>query len=163
MSHSLGRRYLCGMQLVRYIKIIPRSPWDRDSTHGFRLVRTFDGDEKLARLRGPREPRDRRDYRKEEPASDAEFIIYRRLYDYDSLPLNAEVVAADEFEHWIRERVAFDLSYAPLKMGSATALPLLTRKLRYPRYWSSADWWPRMLAPPQYITVSNGGLVFLGM
>jgi DNA-binding winged helix-turn-helix (wHTH) protein/dienelactone hydrolase len=91
--------------------IIPRSPWDRDSTHGFRLVRSFDDDEKLATLRGPREPRDRRDYRKEEPASDPELMIYRRLYAYDSLPLNAEVVAADEFEHWTREQVAFDLPY----------------------------------------------------
>jgi dienelactone hydrolase len=91
--------------------IIPRSPWDRDSSHGFRLVRTFDDDEKLAQLRKPEEPRDRRDYWKEEPASDAEFVIYRRLFAYDSLPLNAEVVAVDEFEHWIRERVAFDLPY----------------------------------------------------
>ncbi len=91
--------------------VIPRSPWDRDSTHGFRLVRTFDDDEKLARLREPQEPWDRRDYSKEEPAPDAEFMIYRRLYAYDSLPLNAEVVAVDEFEHWIRERVAFDLPY----------------------------------------------------
>ena len=91
--------------------VIPRSPWDRDSTHGFRLVRTFDGDEKLARLRDPVEPRDHRDYSEEEPASDAEFMIYRGLYAYDSLPLNAEVVAVDEFEHWIRERVAFDLPY----------------------------------------------------
>ena len=91
--------------------IIPRSPWDRDSTHGFRLVRTFDDDKKLAWLREPVKPRDSRDYSAEEPASDAEFVMYRRLYDYDSLPLNAEVVAADEFEHWIRERVAFDLPY----------------------------------------------------
>ena len=91
--------------------IIPRSPWDRDSTHGFRLVRTFDDDEKLARLREPVEPSDRRDYRKEEPASGAEFMIYRRLYAYDSLPLNAEVLAVESFEHWTRERVAFDLPY----------------------------------------------------
>jgi dienelactone hydrolase len=91
--------------------IIPRSPWDRDSTHGFRLIRTFDDDEKLARLREPVDPTDRRDYSKEVPATDAEFMIYRRLYAYDPLPLNAEVVAVDEFEHWIRERVAFDLPY----------------------------------------------------
>jgi dienelactone hydrolase len=89
--------------------IIPKSPWNRDSTHGFRLVRTFDDDEKLARLRQPEEPSVRRDFRKEEPVSDAEFMIYRRMYAYDSLPLNAEVVAVDTSEHWTRERVAFDL------------------------------------------------------
>jgi len=91
--------------------IIPRSPWDQHSTHGFRLVRTFDDDDKLARLRKPEGPWDRRDYGKEKPVSDAEFIIYRRLYAYDSFPLNAEVVAVDVFEHWTRERVAFDLPY----------------------------------------------------
>jgi dienelactone hydrolase len=31
------------------------------------------------------------------------------MYAYDSLPLNAEVVAVDTSEHWTRERVAFDL------------------------------------------------------
>jgi dienelactone hydrolase len=91
--------------------LIPKSPWDRDPTHGFRLVRTFDDDEKLARLREPEDPLVRRDFSKEEPVSDAEFNIYRRMYAYDSLPLNAEVVATDSFEHWIRERVAFDLPY----------------------------------------------------
>ncbi|VUX56212.1 membrane protein of unknown function [uncultured Woeseiaceae bacterium] len=91
--------------------IIPKSPWDRDSTNGFRLVRTFDDDEKLTRLRQPEEPLDRRDYRTEEPVSDSEFMIYRRMYAYDSLPLNVEVVAVESFEHWTRERVAFDLPY----------------------------------------------------
>jgi len=90
---------------------IPRSPWDRDSTHGFRLIRTFDDDEKLARLREPVDPADRRDYSKEEPATDAEFMIYRSMYAYDSFPLNAEVVTVDDFEHWSRQRVAFDLPY----------------------------------------------------
>jgi predicted esterase len=73
------------------------------------LVRTFDNDEKLARLQQPGIPLDRRDFRKEEPVSDTEFMIYRRMYAYDSLPLNAEVVAVDSFEYWTRERVAFDL------------------------------------------------------
>ena len=119
--------------------IIPRSPWDRDSTHGFRLIRTFDGDEKLAGLRGPREPRDRRDYRNEEPASDAEFMIYRRLYTYDSLPLNAEVVAADSFEHWIRERVAFDLPYGE-RGGALLYIPKNTKPpFETVMYWGGAD------------------------
>jgi len=91
--------------------IIPKSPWDRDSTHGFRLVRTFDDDEKLARLREPVESQPRRNLRTEERASDQEFEIYRRMYLYDSLPLNAEVVDVEIFEHWTRERVAFDLPY----------------------------------------------------
>ena len=102
--------------------IIPRSPWDRDSTHGFRLVRTFDDDEKLARLREPVVPTDRRDYSKEEPATDAEYMIYQSMYAYDSFPLNAEVVAVDEFEHWLRQRVAFDLPYGE-RGGAYVYLP----------------------------------------
>ncbi len=91
--------------------IIPKSPWDRDPTHGFRLIRTFDSEQKLAKLRQPEKPPARRDLRNEEPVSDEAFKIYRRMYAYDTLPLNAEVVAVEEFEHWTRERIEFDLPY----------------------------------------------------
>jgi eukaryotic-like serine/threonine-protein kinase len=102
--------------------IIAKSPWDRDPTHGIRLVQTFDEAETLARLRQPVDPRERRDYRQEQPASDAEFAIYRRLYAYDAHPLNAEIVAIDEREHWDRERVAFDLPYGE-RGGAILYLP----------------------------------------
>jgi len=91
--------------------VIPKSSWDRNSTHGIRLIRTFDGEEKLARLREPTKPLSRRDLRNEEPVSDEVFKIYKGLYAYDSMPLNAEIVSVDEFKHWTRERVAFDLPY----------------------------------------------------
>jgi len=114
-------------------------------------VRTFDGDEKLAGLRGPREPRDRRDYRKEEPASDAEFMIYRRLYTYDSLPLNAEVVAADSFEHWIRERVAFDLPYGE-RGGALLYIPKNTKPpFETVMYWGGGDILSHQSADDRYL------------
>jgi dienelactone hydrolase len=91
--------------------IIPKSPWDRHETHGFRTIRTFDSPEKLARLRQPETPLPRRDLLNEKRVSEDEFKIYRRMYAYDSLPLNAEVVAVDKFEHWTRERIEFDLPY----------------------------------------------------
>lgn len=93
------------------VGIMPKSAWDRDPTHGIRLVRIFDDERKLAKLRESAEPREPRDYRNEEPAPDAEFQIYRRLYGYDPLPLNTRVEAVDTLEHWTRERVAFDLPY----------------------------------------------------
>ncbi|MDT8321487.1 MAG: hypothetical protein RQ826_13260 [Xanthomonadales bacterium] len=74
-------------------------------------MRTFDDEKKLAKLREPAEPHEVRDYRNEEPASDAEFQIYRRLYTYDPVPLNARVEDVDTLEHWTREKVAFDLPY----------------------------------------------------
>ncbi len=91
--------------------IVPKSPWIRDAGVGFRLIRAFDSDEKLARLQQPERPRNVRNYRTEIPASDTEFAIYRRLYAYDQLPLNAESVEVVEFEYWHRERVDFDLPY----------------------------------------------------
>jgi len=91
--------------------VLPKSPWDRDETNGIRLIRTFDSDEKLAKLRQPGTSMMLRDFAKETPASDTEFAIYKRMYTYDPLPLNAGIVATDEFEHWTRERVEFDLPY----------------------------------------------------
>ena len=91
--------------------IIPKSPWDRDETNGTRLVRLFDADEKVDRLRGRAEADSRRDFRSETPVPEAEYEIYKRMYAYDSLPLNAEVVYEREHEFWTRQRVDFDLPY----------------------------------------------------
>ncbi len=93
------------------VDIIAKSPWDRDATHGLRLMRAFDSDEKIALLQEPETPIQHRDFSSEEPTSDADFEIYRRMYAYDSFPLNAEVTEVKSFEHWTRERVAFDLPY----------------------------------------------------
>ena len=92
--------------------IVPKSPWEREASFGFRLVKSFDNEEKLARLRKRQEPvMDVRDYSNETPASDAEFQIYKRLYAYDPHPLNADVVEIVEFEQWTREQIEFDLPY----------------------------------------------------
>jgi len=91
--------------------IIPKSAWDRDETNGFRLVKTFDDPEKLDRLRERQNPIFRRDFWNETPVSDAEYAIFKRMYAYDELPLNAEVVWEREHDEWVRQRVAFDLPY----------------------------------------------------
>lgn len=102
--------------------IIPKSPWDRDATHGFRLVSAFDDAAKLERLSERQDPEFRRDFWKETPASDAEFEIYKRMYAYDAFPLNAEVLWTKERDDWIRERVAFDLPYGE-RGGAFVYLP----------------------------------------
>ena len=63
--------------------IIRKDPFDRDATHGFRLVRTFDDAATLGRLRQPDAATELRDYRKEKPVAESEFAIFRRLYEYD--------------------------------------------------------------------------------
>lgn len=105
---------------------IPKSMWDRDLTHGIRLIRSFDSAEKLALLRQPESPTPRRDLRNEEPTTDKEFDIYRRMYAYDPLPLNAETVAVEKFEHWNRERVEFDLPYGE-RGGAFLYVPINAR------------------------------------
>ena len=91
--------------------LIPKSPWDRDTTQGIRLIRTFDSVDKLAKLREPEAKVTRRDFSKEQPATDSEVAIYKSMYAYDPLPLNAEIVEDVAFEHWHRQRVEFDLPY----------------------------------------------------
>ncbi len=47
-----------------------------------------------------------------EPIDDETFAIYRRLYDYDETPLNAEVLVIDDSHAgWRRERIEFDAAY----------------------------------------------------
>ena len=91
--------------------VIPKPAFDRNETNGFRLIRTFTEDDALAALQYPVGRTVVRDYRAEEPASDAEFEVFRRQFAYDPFPLNAVVERADTFEHWVREKVAFDLPY----------------------------------------------------
>ena len=116
--------------------IIQKDPFDRDVTHGFRLVHTFDDGATLGRLRQPAVGTEWRDYRKEKPVSEAEFAVFRRLYEYEKLALNATVEAAEDFEHWVREKVAFDLPYGTERGGAYLFLPRnVQRPLQTVIYW----------------------------
>lgn len=82
-------------------------PVSRDRGAGFRLIEQPGGvpDELLGDVTiEPKPPA--------EPVDDETFAIYRRLYDYDDTPLNAEVLTVDE-DHadWRRERIEFDAAY----------------------------------------------------
>lgn len=90
-------------------RIVPKSPWDRDSTNGVRLMLTFDSDEKLARLHESVVSPSHRNFYDDSPVSDAEFAVFKRMYAYDEQTLNSEVEEVDTFENWRRERVTFDL------------------------------------------------------
>jgi len=91
--------------------IIPKSPFDRDETHGFRLVRSDDDETKLAALRDPVSATNQRDYTAEAPVPEAEFRVFERFYDYDPLPLDPMVEGRDSTEYWLREHISFDLPY----------------------------------------------------
>jgi eukaryotic-like serine/threonine-protein kinase len=119
--------------------IIPKDPLDRDETHGFRLARTFDDDTLQARLREPVERTEARDYRAETPASDVEYEIFNRFFEYDPVPLNAEVKRTDTFELWVREEVAFNLPYGE-RGGAFLYLPKdRSRPLQAVLYWGGSN------------------------
>jgi len=107
--------------------VIPKAPLDRDPTNGFRLIRTFDDQEAVDALRVPVYQPTTRDYRAEKPASDAEFEIFKRLYEYDPYPLNPALERSDTFPQWVREVVSFEEPYGE-RGGAAIYLPLGTSK-----------------------------------
>jgi dienelactone hydrolase len=116
--------------------IIRKDPLDRDATHGFRLVRTFDDAAALERLRQPVPATEQRDYRKEKPVADSEFAIFRRNYGYEKSAANAVLEATDDFEHWVRVKVAFDLPYGGERGGAYLFLPRnAQRPLQTVIYW----------------------------
>lgn len=91
--------------------VIPKSAFDRDETHGFRLIRAFDDEAAIHALRYPVERTAQRDYTGETPVSDAEFEFIRRYYQYDPFPLNPTIEQTDTFQYWIREKVYFEVPY----------------------------------------------------
>jgi dienelactone hydrolase len=64
-----------------------------------------------------------RDYRKVTPVADAEFAIYRRLFDYDVLPLDARRDTAGVGEQYRWEKVSFVAAYGRERMSAYIFLP----------------------------------------
>jgi dienelactone hydrolase len=136
--------------------IIQKDPFDRDATHGFRLVRTFDDAATLGRLRQPAAATEWRDYRKEKPVSESEFAIFRRLYEYEKRAPNAVVEATDGFEHWVREKVAFDLPYGGERGGAYLFLPRNTqRPLQIVVYWPHGGFPALKSIDDEFLTTLN--------
>jgi eukaryotic-like serine/threonine-protein kinase len=103
--------------------MIPKPAFDRDPTNGIRLMRHFDDDATYARLAGERTRPSTRDYRDAVPASDGEYRIFRRLYDYEPTPLNARVDANGSTARFEWQRVSFDPAYDGRRMAAYLILP----------------------------------------
>ena len=88
-----------------------RSPWDRSSVNGFRCT-MYDPPESLsAELTGDIR-RETRDYSHEQPVSKDSFNIYKGLFSYDRVDLNARQESVDDSaEYWIREKITYDAAY----------------------------------------------------
>jgi dienelactone hydrolase len=119
-----GRRYILGggwnEPSYRFAEADARNPWLRPETFGVRLVRNLGPAEATAAPVG----RVSRDPRTIVPVPDAEFAIYRRLYDYDRTPLNARVESVDDSSpYWRKETVSFAAAYGHERVPAYLFLP----------------------------------------
>lgn len=87
------------------------SAWDRAPSNGFRLASWEDPEDGgIAQARAPL-PSLVRDFGAEIPVSDEIFEVYRRMYDYDPMPLEARIEQADTTADYIGELVTVDAAY----------------------------------------------------
>jgi hypothetical protein len=80
-------------------------PFDRSDSNGFRLARSTDGEETLARLREPVVAREELEIAA--PASDEVFAVFLSRFDYDSAPLDPVIEETQTARHWTRQRISF--------------------------------------------------------
>ena len=104
-------------------------PLDRLPTYGFRLVQSVEPASFPQALSQPITETLARDYKKEKPVSDAIFVVYKGIYDYDRKPLNAKVEQAeDSSEGWRKETITFDAGYGQDRVTAYLFLPTSTHK-----------------------------------
>ena len=96
---------------------------DRSPENGFRLAITHDEPDTAAKLRLPLPKTVPRDVTAQKPVSNETLEIYRRMYSYDPIPLNAKVEAIDSSRDWTRERVSLDAAYGGERLFLYLYLP----------------------------------------
>ena len=107
-----------------------QDPFDRSVINGVRLAKYLRDEPNLAFASRPL-PSANRDYASETPASGEVYESYRRMYDYDRLPLDAKVESRDTTPaDWITERVSFSAAYGHERVVAYLFLP----KRRPPPY-----------------------------
>src|SRR5262249_7653954 len=134
-----------------FAAVATHSPWDRSRTNGFRLVTYLGSGKNMDAARRPFEGPGSgiRDYTKEAPVGDAEFRIFRRLYDYDRRPLNATVTPGPPTTDWIGETIQFDAAYGKERVLAHLLLPR-SGKPPYQTiiFWTGASALPGPNEPP---------------
>ncbi len=120
-----GRRHVRGgawdEPLLMFSDLAARSPWDRSSRNGFRLARYDERADATAlapvtnSLTGRQEA---------QPVSDELFRLYRSLYAYDPVPLDARIEGVDEKNaDWKRETVSFASAYPDERITALLYIP----------------------------------------
>jgi dienelactone hydrolase len=98
-----------------------RKPFERGSGFGFRCVRYVSSpDDRLMAPIATLEP----DPALLIPASDEVYQTYRRLYEYDAVPLEETIDERDDsLPHWIVQRVSFRAAYGTERVPVVLFLP----------------------------------------
>ncbi len=101
---SPGRYILGGAwnePVYRFQETDARDPWSREPSFGVRFVKNISAPSPATSAPVPNVHGDPASL---VPVSDDEFRLYSRFYDYDRVPLDARVEAAEESPHWKRRR-----------------------------------------------------------
>jgi class 3 adenylate cyclase/cephalosporin-C deacetylase-like acetyl esterase len=122
-----GNKYILGGgwddQTYMFTDAYTQSAFDRSPTNGFRCAQYIEPEQNLQAILGDMK-REYRDYFNEQPVDDEEFKLYRRLYDYDDLPLNAQVESIDSAAtDWTVENISFDAAYNGERMLAYLYVP----------------------------------------
>jgi eukaryotic-like serine/threonine-protein kinase len=101
-----------------------QDPFTRGATYGLRCA-AYPAGVPPAAL-GPMDPMDKgaRDYSTEKPVGDETFEIFRRIYAYDKVPLDAKTESIDDSnENWRRVKVSYRAAYGGERIPAYLYLP----------------------------------------
>jgi dienelactone hydrolase len=100
------------------------SPLDRSLKNGFRCVIYPDQISIDAKLFDPVTVISPGDYKKQIPAKDDVFSVYRELYSYDPTDLNSQIeVRDDQNSNWSMEKVSMKAAYGDARLNIYLFLP----------------------------------------
>ena len=122
-----GKRYIFGGgwtdPVYSFNDAYAQDPFDRSASNGVRVMQYL-RDERPPAAATATLVRDFRDYDRERPASNELVSSYRRMFDYDSLPLDVKVESRDTTPaDWITERVSFSAAYGGERMSAFLFTP----------------------------------------
>ncbi|HEY7394231.1 MAG TPA: protein kinase [Gemmatimonadaceae bacterium] len=115
-----------GWEELEYLwnNTLPRPEFDRAPSNGLRLVALTDADTTIAQVSRPVLRQNPRDFRGFKAVSDAEFAIYRKMFDYDHRPLAPRIEVSDSLGERFRwQRVTFTAANGTERMAAYVFLP----------------------------------------